>query len=55
MKKNAFLFPGQGAQYPGMGKDFAQSYPIAKQTLEEADEILGENFPTLSSTALWTF
>ena len=41
MKKKAFLFPGQGAQYLGMGKDFVAAYSIAKQTLEEADEILG--------------
>lgn len=38
---SAFLFPGQGAQYPGMGKDFVSSYPAAKETLEEADELLG--------------
>ncbi len=39
--KYAFLFPGQGAQYPGMGKDFAQKYSIARETYEEADELLG--------------
>lgn len=39
-KKIAFLFPGQGAQYPGMAKDFAESYSIAKQTFEEADDLL---------------
>jgi len=41
MKKIAFLFPGQGAQYVGMGKDFAASFAIARETFEEADEILG--------------
>jgi [acyl-carrier-protein] S-malonyltransferase len=40
-KKIAFLFPGQGAQYVGMGKDFVENFPMAKQTLEEADDILG--------------
>lgn len=40
-KKKTFLFPGQGAQYPGMGKDFFAAYPIAKMTFEEADDILG--------------
>lgn len=40
-KKIAFLFPGQGAQYPGMAKDFWESYPIARQTFEEADDLLG--------------
>lgn len=36
----ALLFPGQGAQYPGMGKDFVESFPEAKMTLEEADDVL---------------
>lgn len=39
-KKCAFIFPGQGAQYPGMAKDFVEKYSVAKQTLEEADDIL---------------
>lgn len=46
-KKNAFLFPGQGAQYPGMGKDFVESYPTAKRVFEEADEILGRKLSTI--------
>lgn len=37
----AFIFPGQGAQYPGMGKDFVAAYAPARQTLELADDILG--------------
>jgi len=37
----AFLFPGQGSQAVGMGKDLAQKYAIARQTFEEADEALG--------------
>ena len=37
----AFLFPGQGSQYVGMGKDFSEKYPIARQTFEEVDEALG--------------
>jgi len=37
----AFLFPGQGSQAVGMGKELAEKYPIAKQTFEEADEALG--------------
>lgn len=41
MNKPAFLFPGQGAQYIGMGRYFYDSFPIAKQTFEEADEALG--------------
>jgi [acyl-carrier-protein] S-malonyltransferase len=37
----ALLFPGQGSQAVGMGKDLAEKYPIARQTFEEADEALG--------------
>ena len=41
-KKVAFIFPGQGAQYPGMGKDFADAFAVARETFEEADDILQE-------------
>jgi [acyl-carrier-protein] S-malonyltransferase len=37
----AFLFPGQGSQSVGMGRDLAAHYPVAAQTFAEADEILG--------------
>jgi [acyl-carrier-protein] S-malonyltransferase len=46
--KIAFLFPGQGAQYPGMGKDFAETYSIARQTFEEADDLLGFNLSSIA-------
>lgn len=39
--KTAFLFPGQGAQKPGMGKDIAQAYPVAADIFKKANEILG--------------
>jgi [acyl-carrier-protein] S-malonyltransferase len=39
--KTALLFPGQGSQRVGMGRDLAIEYPAAKQTYEEADEVLG--------------
>src|SRR5271155_4537364 len=39
--KVAFIFPGQGSQAVGMGKDLAQKYPVARQTFEEADAALG--------------
>ena len=39
--KVAFVFPGQGSQTIGMGKDFADAYPIVRQTFEQADGILG--------------
>src|ERR1700691_673012 len=37
----AFIFPGQGSQAVGMGKDLAEKYPVARQTFAEADEALG--------------
>ena len=37
----AFLFPGQGSQTVGMGKELAAMYPVAQQTFDEADEALG--------------
>jgi len=37
----AFLFPGQGSQAVGMGKELADNYPVARRTFEEADEALG--------------
>ena len=37
----AFVFPGQGAQYVGMGMDLVAAYAIAKETLAEADDALG--------------
>jgi [acyl-carrier-protein] S-malonyltransferase len=39
----AFVFPGQGSQYAGMGKDLAEQYPSARQVFEEADDAL--SFP----------
>jgi [acyl-carrier-protein] S-malonyltransferase len=37
----AFLFPGQGSQAVGMGKELAALYPVAKETFDEADDALG--------------
>jgi [acyl-carrier-protein] S-malonyltransferase len=37
----AFLFPGQGSQATGMGKELAALYPVARQTFQEADDALG--------------
>ncbi len=37
----AYVFPGQGAQYPGMGKDLYERYPAARELFDRADDILG--------------
>ena len=37
----AYIFPGQGSQHPGMGRDLAERFPAARQVFEEADEALG--------------
>lgn len=37
----AFVFPGQGAQFVGMGKDLYENNPVAKEMFEKANEILG--------------
>jgi [acyl-carrier-protein] S-malonyltransferase len=41
LNSTAFVFPGQGSQVVGMGKDLAAQYAVVKQTFEEADSILG--------------
>lgn len=38
----AFVYPGQGAQTIGMGRDLADAYPAAKAVFDEVDEALGE-------------
>ena len=43
----AFVFPGQGAQSTGMGKDLAEAYPAAKAVFDEVDEALGEKLSDL--------
>jgi len=47
MSKTAFLFPGQGSQYPGMGKELANNFSVVRQTFEEADDALGAGLSRL--------
>jgi [acyl-carrier-protein] S-malonyltransferase len=46
--KTAMLFPGQGSQFTGMGKDLAGQFPAVARIYEEADEILGFSVSKLS-------
>jgi [acyl-carrier-protein] S-malonyltransferase len=43
----AFIFPGQGSQYVGMGKQLCEHFSVAAQAFEEAEEILGFSFSQL--------
>jgi len=43
----AFVFPGQGSQYPGMGKDLAENFSTARQVFEEANDVLGFDLAAL--------
>lgn len=47
LAKFAFVFPGQGSQYVGMGHEWANNYPVVRQYLEEADGVLGRALSSL--------
>lgn len=47
MGKTAFIFPGQGSQYVGMGKEFADHFPVAQETFDEANDALDFNLQRL--------
>jgi len=44
---HAFIFPGQGSQHPGMGRELAENFKIAKESFEEADDALGFKLSTM--------
>jgi [acyl-carrier-protein] S-malonyltransferase len=48
MSKTAFLFPGQGSQYVGMGKDLYDAYPVARAIYDQANDLLGLDIRNLS-------
>ena len=41
--KNAFVFPGQGSQFVGMGKDLAENFASAREVFQEVDNTLNQN------------
>ena len=50
MTKTAFLFAGQGVQYLGMGRDLYDHYPIVKETIDQASQVLGYDLRDLIDT-----
>lgn len=47
MTQRAFVFPGQGSQFVGMGRDLAAAFSVAKDIFQEVDDVLGQNLATL--------
>ena len=47
MGKTAFIFPGQGAQYTGMAKDFYEKFPVSREVFEKASKVSGLDIKTL--------
>ena len=44
LMNNAMIFPGQGSQKIGMGKDLADAFPVARQVFEAVDDALNMNY-----------
>lgn len=47
MSRIAFVFPGQGAQYVGMGKDFYEQIPVSRKVIDTASEVTGIDIPSI--------
>lgn len=47
MGKTAFVFPGQGAQYIGMGKDFYEKEAVSREVFEKASRVTGLDLPAI--------
>ena len=47
MSKTAFIFPGQGAQYVGMAKDFYEQIPVSRKVIDKASQATGIDIPAL--------
>ena len=47
MGKTAIVFPGQGAQYVGMGKEFYEKYPVCREVMQRASQVTGLDIPKL--------
>ena len=43
----AYLFPGQGSQHAGMGKELAENFSVARQVFEEANDAIGFDLASL--------
>lgn len=44
---DALIFPGQGSQAVGMGREVAEAFPVAREVFEEVDDVLGQNLTSL--------